>query len=96
MLIPNQGPEALVHNAMEKEKEKKQISNVIAPEHDKRHHNHENELKNEEKALINQMVSHTQSFRGNFEGVAKGDWVESAMSELDKINNELKKIADGF
>ena len=71
--------------------EKKKITGVIAPEHFKRHHDHENEMKAEEKALITQTMSHCHAFSKNFKGSAKGDWVDSAMSELDKISNNLKE-----
>ncbi len=34
---------------LKKMMEKNRITNVIAPEHNKRHHDHENKMKNEEK-----------------------------------------------
>lgn len=51
-------------------------------------------MKAEEKALITQTMSHCHAFSKNFKGSAKGDWVDSAMSELDKISNNLKNIMD--
>ncbi|MGW7798516.1 hypothetical protein [Staphylococcus xylosus] len=74
--------------------EKKRITNIIAPEHNKRHHDHENKMKNEETALIEQTINHCNAFRSTFEKSAKGDWVDSAMSELDKIGERLKNIID--
>ncbi|MGV3143664.1 hypothetical protein [Staphylococcus simulans] len=74
--------------------EKKRITDVIAPEHNKRHHDHENKLKNEEEILVEQIINHCDKFRGDFEKAAKGDWVDSAISELEKIKDNLKSIMD--
>ena len=79
---------------LKKMMEKNRITNVIAPEHNKRHHDHENKMKNEEKKLIEQTISHCNSFRSEFEKSARGDWVDNAMSELDKIGESLKQIID--
>lgn len=95
MLMAN--PVALDESAvseLKKMMEKKRITNVIAPEHNKRHHDHENKMKNEEKMLVEQTISHCEAFRSGFEKSAKGDWVDSAMSELDKIGESLKSIMD--
>ncbi|MDN8910370.1 hypothetical protein Q0O53_14125, partial [Staphylococcus aureus] len=53
---------------------------VIAPEHKKKQKNIENELKGEEKVLIEQMAQHCEAFKANFKGAAQGYWVKSAMS----------------
>ncbi|MHD0396296.1 hypothetical protein ACY2DA_00210 [Staphylococcus simulans] len=74
--------------------EKNQITNVIAPEHNKRHHDHENKMKKEEKVLVEQIISHCDSFKSEFEKSAKGAWVDSALSELKDISNNLKSIMD--
>ncbi|GKS24786.1 hypothetical protein SASK087_20290 [Staphylococcus argenteus] len=71
---------------------KKNIRTVIAPEHKHKHKDIENELKGEEKVLIEQMAQHCEAFKANFKGVAQGDWVKSAMSEIDSIKDDLKKI----
>lgn len=68
------------------------IRTVIAPEHKKKQKNIENELKGEEKVLIEQMAQHCEAFKANFKGAAQGDWVKSAMSEIDSIKDDLKKI----
>ncbi|HCY6141778.1 TPA: hypothetical protein RSV01_002606, partial [Staphylococcus aureus] len=52
----------------------------------------ENGLKGEEKVLIEQMAQHCEAFKANFKGAAQGDWVKSAMSEIDSIKDDLKKI----
>lgn len=77
---------------LNKYRERDRIENVIAPEHVKRHHDHENKLKNEERALIEQIISHCHSFKSNFKNAAKGDWVDSAMEEIDDITNVLKRL----
>ena len=94
MLMPNPilGDESI--DKVKKEIEKKKITGVIAPEYFKKHHDHENELKAEEKALITQTMRHCHAFSKNFKSSAKGDWVDSAISELDKISNNLKNIMD--
>lgn len=51
-------------------------------------------MKAEEKALITQTMKHCHAFSKNFKSSAKGDWVDSAISELDKISNNLKNIMD--
>jgi len=71
--------------------EKEQIRTVIAPEHDRMHHDHQNKLKSDEKILLDQMVSH---FEGECKNAAQGDWVKSAMSELNDISDDLKHIQD--
>ncbi|BBD85245.1 TPA: hypothetical protein RRM83_001158 [Staphylococcus argenteus] len=78
--------------SMEKKYQKKTIRTVIAPEHKHKHKDIENELKGEEKVLIEQMAQHCEAFKANFKGVAQGDWVKSAMSEIDSIKDDLKKI----
>lgn len=95
MLMANPGAlDELAVSELKKMMEKKRITNIIAPEHSKRHHDHENKMKNEEKILIEQTISHCSAFRSEFEKSAKGDWVDSAMSELDKISESLKQIID--
>ncbi|MBX5318905.1 hypothetical protein [Staphylococcus caprae] len=94
MLMPNPILGDEVTDKLKKEMEKRKITGVIAPEHFKKHHDHENEMKAEEKALITQTMSHCHAFSKNFKSSAKGDWVDSAMSELDKISNNLKNIMD--
>ncbi|HCU7014429.1 TPA: hypothetical protein OVJ85_001338 [Staphylococcus aureus] len=68
----------------------RQITAVIAPEHNRIHH--KNKLKNDEELLINQMSSHFKKFKGEFDNVAQGDWVKKAKNELDDINKKLKNI----
>ncbi|MDS3945542.1 hypothetical protein RJC23_10665 [Staphylococcus epidermidis] len=94
MLMPNPILDDESIDKVKKEIEKKKITGVIAPEHFKKHHDHENEMKAEEKALITQTMKHCHSFSKNFKSSAKGDWVDSAISELDKISNNLKNIMD--
>lgn len=77
-----------------KRSQKRQITNVIAPEHISRHRNHETNLKNEEEILIEQVISHCNSFRSKFLNSAKGDWVKSAITKLDEISKELENIKD--
>lgn len=48
----------------------------------------ENGLKGEEKVLIEQMAQHCEAFKANFKGAAQGDWVKSAMSEIDSIKDD--------
>ncbi|MGW7807964.1 hypothetical protein ACWEU9_04340 [Staphylococcus xylosus] len=95
MLMANPGAlDELAVSELKKMMEKKRITNIIAPEHSKRHHDHENKMKSEEKILIEQTISHCNSFRSEFEKSAKGDWVDNAMSELGKIGENLKQIID--
>lgn len=77
---------------LNKMRERDKITDVIAPEHVKRGKDHENKMKNEERILIEQMISHCNSFKGNFKDTAKGDWVDSAMTEFDNINKRLEAI----
>lgn len=63
---------------LEQMKEKEQISEVIAPEHVRMHHNHQNKLKSDEKILLDQMVSHFKKFEADFKNVAQEHWVKSA------------------
>ncbi|WP_421668528.1 hypothetical protein [Staphylococcus arlettae] len=95
MLMTNLGShDLLVTSGLKKITEKRRINNVIAPGHSKRHHDHENKMKNEEEMLIEQIISHCDAFRSGFKKSAKGDWVDSAISELEKISKELKNIID--
>ncbi|MGT2610083.1 hypothetical protein ACVQ92_02320 [Staphylococcus aureus] len=71
---------------------KENIRTVIAPEHKHKYKDIENGLKGEEKVLIEQMAQHCEAFKANFKGAAQGDWVKSAMSEIDSIKDEPKKI----
>ncbi|HFN8586564.1 TPA: hypothetical protein ACHHOD_002765 [Staphylococcus aureus] len=48
-------------------------------------------MKKSEKQLINQLINHGHTFKSDFKNVAKGDWVNKAMQDLDKLGNELKK-----
>lgn len=79
---------------MEDSFEKQHITNVIAPEHDRMHHDHKNQLKNDEKMLVDQMISHFKKFKSDFNNAAQGDWVKSATSELKDISDNFKKIQD--
>ena len=79
---------------IQKKYQKIKITGVIAPEHDKKHDTHEKKLAKQEKALIEAITSHCSTFNKKFEGVAKGDWTISAMTELDEITQSLKSIAD--
>lgn len=74
--------------SMIKDAQKENIRTVIAPEHKHKHKDIENGLKGEEKVLIEQMAQHCEAFKG----AAQGDWVKSAMSEIDSIKDDLKKI----
>lgn len=74
--------------------QKKRITNVIAPEHVRRHEDHERKLEKQEKVLIESIVAHCSSFCNEFKGVAKGDWTESAITELEEISQSLKSIAE--
>lgn len=49
-------------------------------------------MKKSEKQMINQLINHGHTFKSDFKNVAKGDWVNKAMQDLDKLGNELKKI----
>ncbi|SUK67668.1 Uncharacterised protein [Staphylococcus aureus] len=49
-------------------------------------------IKDAQKVLIEQMAQHCEAFKANFKGAAQGDWVKSAMSEIDSIKDDLKKI----
>lgn len=79
--------ESMIKNA-----QKENIRTVIAPEHKHKFKDIENGLKGEEKVLIEQMAQHCEAFKANFKGAAQGDWVKSAMSEIDSIKDDLKKI----
>lgn len=81
-------------NDLRKKKQKQEITEVIAPEHDKRHTEIKKTLKNQESNLIEIINSHCSAFNKEFDGVAKGDWTKSAMEELSKINTNLKSIAE--
>ncbi len=72
--------------------QKENIRTVIAPEHKHKYKDIENGLKGEEKVLIEQMAQHCEAFKANFKGAAQGDWVKSAMSEIDSIKDDLKKL----
>ncbi|PNZ52157.1 hypothetical protein CD170_12255 [Staphylococcus aureus] len=78
--------------ALEQMKEKEQISEVIAPEHVRMHHDHQNKLKSDEKILLDQMVSHFKKFEADFKNAAQGAWVKKAKNELDDISKKLKNI----
>lgn len=78
--------------SMIKNAQKENIRTVIAPEHKHKYKDIENGLKGEEKVLIEQMAQHCEAFKANFKGAAQGDWVKSAMSEIDSIKDDLKKI----
>ncbi|WP_407290406.1 hypothetical protein [Staphylococcus aureus] len=93
MVGPVIGPDIVPSiSSMIKDAQKVNIRTVIAPEHKKKQKNIENELKGEEKVLIEQMAKHCEAFKANFKGAAQGDWVKSAMSEIDSIKDDLKKI----
>ena len=72
--------------SMIKNAQKENIRTVIAPEHKHKYKDIENGLKGEE------MAQHCEAFKANFKGAAQGDWVKSAMSEIDSIKDDLKKI----
>ncbi|UXU57330.1 hypothetical protein MUA95_00460 [Staphylococcus agnetis] len=76
------------------EAQKREITKVIAPEHDKRHTEIKKTLEDQESNLIEIINSHCSTFNKEFDGVAKGDWTKSAMEELSKINTNLKSIAE--
>ncbi|WP_203234936.1 hypothetical protein [Staphylococcus aureus] len=76
----------------EKKHQKENIRTVIAPEHKHKYKDIENGLKGEEKVLIEQMAQHCEAFKANFKGAAQGEWVKSAMSEIDSIKDDLKNI----
>ncbi|MCG9803299.1 hypothetical protein LHK22_10935 [Staphylococcus argenteus] len=78
--------------SMIKNAQKENIRTVIASEHKHKYKDIENGLKGEEKVLIEQMAHHCEAFKANFKGAAQGDWVKSAMSEIDSIKDDLKKI----
>ncbi len=73
------------------EAQKENIRRVIAPEHKHKYKDIENGLK-VKKVLIEQMAQHCEAFKANFKGAAQGDWVKSAMSEIDSIKDDLKKL----
>ncbi|HDG5360195.1 TPA: hypothetical protein PF060_001967 [Staphylococcus aureus] len=77
---------------LKKRQEKRLITSVIALEHDEKHRENKNKMKKSEKQLINQLINHGHTFKSDFKNVAKGDWVNKAMQDLDKLGNELKKI----
>ena len=79
---------------LEQMKEKEQISEVIAPEHVRMHHDHQNKLKSDEKILLDQMVSHFKKVEDDFKNAAQGAWVKNATDELKDISNDLEKIQD--
>lgn len=81
-----------IKSMITKEAQKENIRSVIAPEHKHKYKDIENGLKGEEKVLIEQMAQHCEAFKANFKGAAQGDWVKSAMSEIDSIKDDLKKI----
>lgn len=81
-------------NDLRKKKQKQEITEVIAPEHDKRHTEIKKTLEDKESNLIEIINSHCSAFNKEFDGVAKGDWTKSAMEELSKINTNLKSIAE--
>ena len=89
MIGPVIGPDI---KSMIKNAQKENIRTVIAPEHKHKYKDIENGLKGEEKVLIEQMAQHCEAFKANFKGAAQGDWVKSAMSEIDSIKDDLKKI----
>ncbi|UMT78554.1 hypothetical protein ML436_02055 [Staphylococcus roterodami] len=88
-IVPDIGPDISLRK---KEAQKENIRTVIAPEHKHKYKDIENELKGEEKVLIEQMAQHCKAFKANFKGAAQGDWVKSAMSEIDSIKDDFKKI----
>ena len=94
MLMTNPIIDSYLIDEIKKERELQQIINVIAPEHDKIHLDNKNKLKNDEKILIDQMVSHCHAFSRDFKNVAQGDWVRRAMLELKKLSYHLRKIQD--
>lgn len=88
-IVPDIGPDISLRK---KDAQKKNIRTVIAPEHKHKYKDIENGLKGEEKVLIKQMAQHCEAFKANFKGAAQGEWVKSAMSEIDSIKDDLKKI----
>ena len=57
---------------------------MIAPEFDKQYHDALNKLKRR-KEIIEQIQNHSNSFRNKMDGAAKGDWVDSAKNEIEKL-----------
>lgn len=88
-IVPDIGPDISLRK---KDAQKKNIRTVIAPEHKHKYKDIKNGLKGEEKVLIKQMAQHCEAFKANFKGAAQGEWVKSAMSEIDSIKDDLKKI----
>ena len=78
---------------LEQMKEKEQISEVIAPEHVRMHHDHQNKLKSDEKILLDQMVSHFKNLKMILKCGTRG-LGENATDELKDISNDLEKIQD--
>ncbi|HDE0492499.1 TPA: hypothetical protein PB613_001524 [Staphylococcus aureus] len=91
-IVPDIEPTIVPDISLRKKMLKKTIRTVIAPEHKHKYKDIENGLKGEEKVLIEQMAQHCEAFKANFKGAAQGDWVKSAMSEIDNIKDDLKKI----
>lgn len=93
MIGPVIGPDIVPDiKSMIKNAQKENIRTVIAPEHKHKYKDIENGLKGEEKVLIKQMAQHCEAFKANFKGAAQGEWVKSAMSEIDSIKDDLKKL----
>ncbi|PTH39335.1 hypothetical protein [Staphylococcus agnetis] len=81
-------------NDLRKKQQTQEITEVIAPEHNKRLSEIKKTLEDQESNLIEIINSHCSAFNKEFDGVAKGDWTKSAMEELSKINTNLKSIAE--
>ncbi|KWU90283.1 hypothetical protein AGE06_23945, partial [Salmonella enterica subsp. enterica serovar Kentucky] len=72
--------------------QKENIRSVVAPEHKHKYKDIEEGLKGEEKVLIEHTANHCEGFKANFKGAHEGDWLKSAMSEIDNTKDDLKKI----
>lgn len=77
---------------MKKSQQKETITNVIAPEFDKKYLDVKNKLKNRERELIKQIQQHSDDFINKMEDSTKGDWVDSAKIELKNIEGKLDDI----
>lgn len=69
---------------LEQMKEKEQISEVIAPEHVRMHHDHQNKLKSDEKILLDQMVSHFKKFEDDFKKCGTRAWVKKCHRRIKR------------
>lgn len=81
-------------NNLKKKKQKEMIRNIAAPEIDKQYSQHKKELKSKENQLIEQIKSHSQSFCKDVKSSVKGDWIDSAISEVKKLEGDLEEVLE--